>query len=239
MSTPNPPWDGPVAPQQSSKPQGYSYPNPATPIPPAYPVYPMQYYPYPAPPPRSNWWAVVSFILGLVGVFVLSVICGLVGLSQAKRVGSGRGFAIAGLVLSGLWLLPFAAIVVYGVTSGLTSDTDIVSAEKVEVGDCLAEVPEEGRVETVETVDCQKPHAGEVYAQLAAPDRNFPGEDAIVERYASKCEPVLASYSSAAAQDMSISLIYLHPTQETWERGDRAVHCIAVTSAPRSGSIKG
>ena len=107
--------------------------------------------------PKTNWWAVVSFVLGLVGVIVLSVICGLVGLSQAKRVGSGRGFAIAGLVLSGLWLLPFAAIVVYGVTSGLTSDTDIVSAEKVEVGDCLAEIPEDGRVETVETVDCRDP----------------------------------------------------------------------------------
>jgi Septum formation len=239
MSTPSPPWDGTGAPQQSSPPQGYSYPNPATPIPPAYPVYPSQYYPHPAPPPKTNWWAVVSFVLGLVGVIVLSVICGLVGLSQAKRVGSGRGFAIAGLVLSGLWLVPFAAIVVYGVTSGLTSDTDIVSAQKVEVGDCLAEIPDEGRVETVETVDCQKPHAGEVYAQLAVLDGDFPGEDAIVERYASKCEPALASYSSAAAQDMSISLIYLHPTQQTWERGDRAVHCIAVTSAPRSGSIKG
>ena len=60
-----------------------------------------------------------------------------------------------------------------------------------------------------------------------------------VEKYASKCDPELASYSSTAAQDMSISLVYLHPTQETWERGDRAVRCIAVTLPPRSGSIKG
>ena len=239
MSTPNPPRDDPGQPQQGPQSQGYSYPNLTTPIPPAYPVYPTYPYPYPAPPPKTNWWAVVSFVLGLVGVIVLSVVCGIVALSQAKRGGGGRGLAIAGLVLSGLWVLPFIAIVVYGVTTGLASDSDIVGADEVEVGDCIEEIPQEARVETVETVDCQQPHAGEVYAQLAVPDVDFPGEDAIVEKYASKCEPELASYSSAAAQDMSISLVYLHPTQETWERGDRAVHCIAVTLPPRSGSIKG
>ena len=75
----------------------------ATPIPPGYPVYPTYLYPYPAPPPKTNWWAVVSFVLGLVGVIVLSVVCGIVALSQAKRGGGGgRGLAIAGLVLSGL-----------------------------------------------------------------------------------------------------------------------------------------
>jgi hypothetical protein len=81
----------------------------ATPIPPGYPVYPTYPYPYPAPPPKTNWWAVVSFVLGLVGVIVLSVVCGIVALSQAKRGGGGRGLAIAGLVLSGLWMLPFMA----------------------------------------------------------------------------------------------------------------------------------
>jgi len=175
MSTPNPPRDDPGQPQQGPpQSQCYSYPNLATPVPPAYPVYPTHPYPYPAPPPKTNWWAVVSF----------------------------------------------------------------VGADEVEVGDCIAEIPQEARVETVETVDCRQPHAGEVYAQLAVPDVDFPGEDAIVEKYASRCEPELASYSPAAAQDMSISLVYLHPTEETWERGDRAVHCIAVTLPPRSGSIK-
>jgi len=66
------------------------------------PVYPQYSYPYPAPPPKTNWWAVASFVLGLVGVIVLSVVFGLVALSQAKRGASGRGLAIAGLVLSGL-----------------------------------------------------------------------------------------------------------------------------------------
>jgi hypothetical protein len=164
MSTPNPPRDDPGQPQQGPQSQGYSYPNLTTPIPPAYPVYPTYPYPYPVPPPKTNWWAVVSFVLGLVGVIVLSVVCGIVALSQAKRGGGGRGLAIAGLVLSGLWVVPFIAIVVYAVTTGLASDSDIVGADEVEVGDCIAEIPQEARVETVETVDCRQPHAGEVYA---------------------------------------------------------------------------
>jgi hypothetical protein len=225
MSTPNPPWEDP----RGAQPQGYLSP-------PAYPAYP---YPYPPPPTKTNWWAVTSFVLGLIGVVVLSVVFGLVALSQAKRGAGGRGLAIAGLVLSGLWVVPFVAIVVYGVTTGLTSDTDTVDADDIHVGDCLAEIPHEAEVAFVETIDCQKPHAGEVFAQLAMPDGDFPGEDAIVEMYGTKCEPELAGYSSTAAQDTSISLKYMHPTQETWERGDRTVHCIAVIEPPRTGSIKG
>lgn len=143
MSTPNPPRDDPGQPQQGSQSHGYSYPNLATP---GYPVYPTYPYPYPAPPPKTNWWAVVSFVLGLIGVIVLSVVCAIVALSQAKRGGGGRGLAIAGLVLSGLWVLPFIAIVVYGVTTGLASDSDIVGADEVEVGDCIEEIPQEARV---------------------------------------------------------------------------------------------
>src|SRR6186713_1255000 len=58
MSTPNPPRDDPGQPQHGPQSQCYSYANLTTPIPPAYPVYPTYPYPYPAPPPKTNWWAV-------------------------------------------------------------------------------------------------------------------------------------------------------------------------------------
>jgi Septum formation/Domain of unknown function (DUF4190) len=238
MATPHPPEDFPGGPQQGAQPQGYSYPNQAVPTPPGYPVYPGHFYPSPAPP-KTNWWAVVSFVLGLFGVIVISVICGIVALSQAKRGQSGRGLAIAGLVLSGLWTLPFFAIIAYGVTYSLTTDRETVAVDEVKVGDCLVEVPQTAEVVNVETVGCEEPHAGEVYAQVTMPDGDFPGEDAIAEEYAGKCETELASYSPAAAKDTAITLYYLHPTEETWDRGDRAVDCIAMTLPPRTGSIKG
>ena len=217
--------------------QSHSRPNPATPTPHNHPGYPAYSYRY-RPPPRTNWWAIASFVLGLIGVIVLSVICGVVGLRQAKRGARGRGFAMAGLVLSALWVLPLIALIVYGVTSGLFSDSGVVDADDIAVGDCIADMPQDDWVETVKTVDCRQPHVGEVFAQIPVPDGAFPGEDAIVTRYGGKCEPALGSYSSTAAQDKSISLVYLHPTQDSWKHGDRAVHCIAVTLPPRKGSIK-
>jgi Septum formation len=238
MSTLNPPWGDPGAPQLAMHTQSHSRPNTATPTPPTSPGHPTYSYRYP-PPPKTNWWAVASFVLGLIGVIVVSVICGLVGLRQAKRGAGGRGFAIAGLVLSGLWVPPFVALIVYGATSGLISDGGVVDADDIAVGDCIAEIPQDDWVETVKTVDCRQPHAGEVFAQIAVPDGAFPGEDVIVARYGSKCEPALAGYSSTAAQDTSISLVYLHPTEDSWKHGDRAVHCIAVTLPPRKGSLKG
>ena len=60
-------------------------------------------------PTGSNGVAVAALVLGLVSFFcsiftgVPAVVCGILGLSQAKRAGgTGRGMAIAGIVLGGL-----------------------------------------------------------------------------------------------------------------------------------------
>jgi hypothetical protein len=190
---------------------------------------------YHAPPPaKTNWWAIVSLIFGILGGILISVICGIVGLKKAKQGQGGRGLAIAGLVLSCLWVLVFAAgIVIYFVVGKGT-----VTATDVKVGDCLTEIPDSARVLTVQTVECDQSHAGEVYAVLTMPEGDFPGQAAI-EEYQNKCEPELAAYSPDAMTDDSIQMYVLYPTAETWEQGDRAVTCVATLDPPRTGSIKG
>ncbi|MFC8733471.1 DUF4190 domain-containing protein [Luteimicrobium sp. NPDC057192] len=61
-------------------------------------------YPYPVAAP-FNGLAIASFVLSLVWLYgvgtILAVVFGLVALRQIKRTGQrGRGFAIAGLVIS-------------------------------------------------------------------------------------------------------------------------------------------
>jgi hypothetical protein len=189
---------------------------------------------YAPPPAKTNWWAIVSLIFGILGGVLISVICGIVGLNKAKQGQGGRGLAIAGLVLSGLWVLVFAAgiVVYFAIGKGTVTATD------VKVGDCLAEIPDSARVLTVQTVECDRSHAGEVYAVLTMPDGDFPGQAAIAE-YQNKCEPELAAYSPDAMTDDSIQMYVLYPTAETWEQGDRAVTCVATLDPPRTGSIKG
>jgi hypothetical protein len=215
--------------------------GPQGPYPPSYPPPPPQPYAggpppgyYAPPPPQTNWWAIVSLIFGVLGGVLISVICGIVGLNKAKQGRGGRGLAIAGLVLSGLWVLLLAVGIVFYLVIGKGT----VTATDVKVGDCLKAIPNSTRVTTVDTVGCDESHAGEVFAVLLMPEGDYPGQTAI-ENYQNKCEPELASYSPDAIADDSVQMYVLYPTAETWEQGDRAVTCIATLDPPRMSSIKG
>jgi hypothetical protein len=225
----NPPPYGPP-PVPYGQPPSYPYPPP--PPPPGYPGYPA----YPAPPQqqKTNWWAIVSLVFGILGGVLISVICGIVGLNKAKQGQGGRAMAIAGLVLSALWVVLLAV----GISVYFLIGRGTVTATNVEMGDCLKEIPDSVRVLTVQTVGCDELHAGEVFAVLQMPDGDYPGQSAIDE-YADKCGPTLAEYSPAAMEDDSVQMYVLYPTVETWEQGDRAVTCIATLDPPRTGSIKG
>jgi hypothetical protein len=226
-----PPSNPPPYGQPPQAPGGQWQPYPPPP-PMPFPGPPPGY--YPPPPKTTNWWSVVSLIFGVIGGVLVSVICGIVGLNKARQGQGGRGMAIVGLVLSGLWVLvAIAAVAIYFVV-----DKGTVTATTVKVGDCLKEIPDGTRVLTVETVECEESHAGEVFAVLLMPKGDFPGASAI-EDYQNRCEPALASYSPDSITDNSVQLYVLYPTAETWQQGDRAVTCVATLDPPRTGSIKG
>ncbi|BBY73877.1 hypothetical protein MPRF_07760 [Mycolicibacterium parafortuitum] len=206
---------------------GHPYPPPP-PLP--YPDDPGQH-PY-TPARRTNWWAVVGLIFGAIGGVVVGFVCGVVGLIKAKEYGSGRNMALGAIVLSALWTVGLLIFVVAVVNS------DRVTATDVEVGDCLAEIPDGERVLTVKTISCDEPHAGEVFAVLTMPGGDFPGQE-VVEAYHERCSPELVSYSPQSMFDDSVQLYVLYPTRETWDNGDRAVTCIATLDPPRTGSIRG
>jgi hypothetical protein len=205
------------------------------PPPPYYPAPP--YYPgpgaYPPPAPGTNWWAVISLVFGVIGGVPISVVCGIVGLNRARKGHGGRGMAIAGLVLSGLWVLGIVALVVFLVLF----DKGTVSATEVKAGDCLKELPASGLVVTVDTAPCGEPHAGEIFSVMTMPDGDFPGQFAI-EEYQNKCAPELADYSPEAAEDADVGLFVLYPSEDSWGQGDRTVTCIATTDSPRTGALK-
>lgn len=117
-------------PQQQLQPQQYGVqpysqqaPYPQQPYPPQYgmqpyaqpyaPVYPVPY-PYPASPPKGL--SISSMVIGLVSLFfgftfVLPVVGFVLGLMGLRREPAGRAMAITGVVLNGLFLLVWAALV--------------------------------------------------------------------------------------------------------------------------------
>lgn len=61
----------------------------------------------------TSGWAIASLVLGIVGGVVLSVIFGIVALGKIRDTGQkGRGMAIAGIVLSGVWVVVLVLAVV-------------------------------------------------------------------------------------------------------------------------------
>jgi hypothetical protein len=140
---------------------------------------------------------------------------------------------IIGLIV-GVLALMVIGVIVFVVIIGKGT----VTATDVKVGDCLKEIPGSTRVLTVDTVGCDQPHAGEVFAVLMMPEGDFPGQSAI-EAYQNKCEPELNTYAPGAVTDDSVQLYVLYPTAETWSQGDRAVTCVATLDPPRTGSLKG
>ena len=215
-------------------PPPYGPPGPYVPRPQPYSAAPPPY-PYPPPPPATNWWAIVSLVFGILGGVLISVVCGIVALNKTKSgFYGGRGMAIAGLVLSGVWVLIFVAAIGFYFIMGRGS----VNAADVKVGDCLAEIPDSSRVSSLHVVPCEQPHNGEVFTVLTMSDGDFPGQAAI-EEYQGRCEPELAVYSPAAAVDPAVGLFVLYPTEESWADGDRAVTCIATSESDRTGSLNG
>lgn len=135
-SKPQPPAPQQAGPQQPYPVQPYQQPQPQYPVQPyqqqpypspsyaaqPYGVYPAQPYapvypapyPYPASPPKGL--SISSMVIGLVSLFfgftfVLPVVGFVLGLMGLRREPAGRAMAITGVVLNGLFLLAWAALV--------------------------------------------------------------------------------------------------------------------------------
>jgi Domain of unknown function (DUF4190)/Septum formation len=213
------------------------------------PYGPDQYGPGPyAPgmPPQSgkmSGWAIASFVLGLIGGFLLSVIFGFIALSRIKRLGQrGRGLAIAGIVLSVLWLIGFIAIGMVGshgqTSSGSSSSSSSsgnithsgkLSVFSLAVGDCFNNPAGASTVTTVTAIPCNQAHNAQIYAKfnLTGSDHTYPGTSKVTKLAAAGCNARTGSINkSAAPSSMTIRLLF--PEMAAWLNGRRTVACMIV-----------
>ncbi|GAA1642420.1 DUF4190 domain-containing protein [Catellatospora bangladeshensis] len=194
----------------------------------------------------TNGFAIASLVLGILGGILLSVIFGIVALSQIKkRNQTGRGMAIAGLVISGLWLAGICTAVGLAIafddtpSSGSPTTTgDDTSVHSLQIGDCLNALEDDEEIESLPVVACSAPHDGEVYAEFRLTGSTYPGLDAIQKEAEERCGTLLESYAPEAADDASVDTYFLYPTDESWRlKSDRLVTCVASFDPPRTGSI--
>jgi len=210
---------------------------------PDYSYYPQQ----PAQPAGTNGWAVASLIFGIIGGVLLSVIFGIVALVQIpKRGQKGKGLAVAGLVLSALWVVGLAAVVAIALATEAERDPtgDIVGGGSVSVtdlraGDCFNGLTDTGTVLSVDAIPCADPHDAEVFAVFSLSGSTFPGDEEVFDQAEKGCNDRLADYSQKAVEDDKIGLFVFHPTQQSWTRGDKEVTCIIGSTTEKiTGSLK-
>lgn len=107
-------------------------------------------------------------------------------------------------------------------------DADVFA---LSVGDCITDTDMAGtELQTVPTVPCSQPHTFEVYHDFEITTSTFPGQDSdeLMNLVSDGClgdaftEFVGNEYGSS-----SLGVMYLSPTQGSWDNGDRLVSCMA------------
>lgn len=225
-------------------------PPPAQPAWPAGPPAPAPWPAQPGPPvpphsPGTNGFAIAALVLGIIGGCLLGFIFGFLALRQIKKSGQdGRGMAIAGIILSALWLVVAIVVGIIAATTGADrdengqiSDSGRVWSNQVRVGDCVNGLVETTRLRSLEGVPCSEPHEAQAYAEIRLPGGAFPGLTAIEERANEQCGPRMRSVAPKAWRDRKVEVFYLHPTAESWKLGDHTIICLTYTEKPRTGSI--
>jgi hypothetical protein len=215
--------------------------------------------------PGVNGFAIASLILAICGglgiTLVLSIAFGIVALVQLKtRDQRGKGLAVAGLSVAGLWIVTFGVAIAVAIATGGTaggtgsSTRDVATAQptvsptaegtrvaltRLKVGDCIEDVTEGKSVVQLTLVACTQSHEAEVVARFDLPAGAYPGDSVVDEQSATGCADRLEAYAPGSSDDPDIDLFYFSPLEAEWTRYQgRNVICMAVRTPPTTGSVK-
>lgn len=196
------------------------------------------------PRPRTDGVAVAALVTGLLGLGPVALGLGLAGMRRTRAGApvprSGRGLALAGVVLGALGTLAWAAlvaVVVGAVLAGRPLPADVAApvdarAVQLVVGSCVGEVPPDGPVDRVRVVPCADPHEAQVVSSYAFPaDDPWPGSEQASARVQASC--VLTDDEQA----QGLRMLAWAPSAASWARGDRTGLCLAVPPEPVTGSL--
>jgi hypothetical protein len=125
-----------------------------------------------------------------------------------------------------------------------TVDDDQVSAFDLGEGDCFDTVDvDEGDglvVTTVQLVDCDDEHQAEIFAVEALDTpagEPFPGAEARDQAAQELCAPGFEEFVGVPLAESELLLLWLAPTEESWDDDDREVAC--AVAAPDGESLTG
>ncbi len=192
----------------------------------------------PAAPRRTNGLAVAALVTGLLGLVLFAVGFGIAALVQAGRRGEkGRGLAAAGLVAAAVWTAVFGVAAVMAAhrvedtarridTHGKTWASDLRS------GDCFNALEERSTRVLLMPSPCDRPHEGEIGAEVTLTASAFPGDRAVAEMARKECRE-RTGFLRQSAYGNRLELYADRPDEKAWKDGDRDVVCLLRYPGPK------
>ncbi|MGW5722132.1 septum formation family protein [Amycolatopsis sp. NPDC003865] len=177
----------------------------------------------PVESPGTDGFAITAFVLGLLGVVPLAVGLGIRALVRVGRTGrDGTGLAIAGLVLSGLWIIGGLVAITPQQAKHAAAATD--SIDTMTIGDCLDSGADGAQVIRVA---CDVPHDEQIAARVDVGNgyETHPGVTALQELAQPLCRIAAAAYFTEGTPPPSIEFAAHVPTQSSWNAGAREAVC--------------
>jgi hypothetical protein len=191
--------------------------------------------------PRMDRLSVASFILGLISFLILSIpfsIAGLVRTGQGRR--RGRGFAIAGLALSVVWVIVIVSVIAFAAgrqpdrsADGTVTHQGSTSPVNLRVGDCVKLPPitagEAKEADLVTVVPCSTPHNAQVFTIIQSTDLTYPGQSALTQEGLHACAVQAVSFIGTSSSNLEV--VDFVPSSQLWSGGDRSERCLLVDGA--------
>lgn len=111
--------------------------------------------------------------------------------------------------------------------TGIACSSEVASAE---AGDCLEEIGLLVSEDDLDPVDCDEDHGAQVVGTFEHEGGDdFPGNAEIVEATSEECAELFEDFVGAPAEETSLVVNSIDPTEETWEEADdRESICIAL-----------
>ncbi|WIY06718.1 DUF4190 domain-containing protein [Amycolatopsis mongoliensis] len=177
----------------------------------------------PVESPGTDGFAIASLLCGLPGLVPLSALFGILALVRISRSKeSGRGLAIAGLVLSVVWLGVGLTTVVPKLLTHAASGPDYIHT--MAAGDCLNSGADG---EYVTRVSCDQPHDEQVVKRVDVSSgyETYPGVAALRDPALLACEAAAVAYFTEGTPPPSLKFMAHLPTEDSWADGVREATC--------------
>lgn len=110
---------------------------------------------------------------------------------------------------------------------------------RLSVGACV-QIPTSTSAYSLETVSCSRPHQAEVFALPTIGGSEFPEAAQLELEARRECEKDFTPYVGSGVEDSALDLIWMTPSRESWERGDRQIVCLAAANGDQTlrGSVR-